>query len=154
MGRCGCHRDLCRIPAGDGRHGTLNGYANLGCGCEGCTAANRSWWRRSRAHAASSRTCPNCAGPGGLYADGTCNTCREYRRRNGVVRPPELYDPPDRHCVNCVKRMAGPLRQGRCGACARYWDRNGVERPERLWRAGEVDAADDDHLVVGVTADG
>lgn len=93
-------------------------------------------------------TCPNCGGPGGMGAGGTCSACREYLRHHGQPRPPELYDPPPRHCDNCGKRMADGCvrRHGRCEACSRYLDRNGIERPARLWARGEADAADDRHL--------
>jgi hypothetical protein len=45
--------------ASDPRHGTLNGYRNLGCRCPRCTDANRSatadYKRRSRARDAAHR---------------------------------------------------------------------------------------------------
>lgn len=31
------------FPASDPRHGTENGYGNLGCRCRRCTAARRRW---------------------------------------------------------------------------------------------------------------
>lgn len=146
--RCGCEGAGCRIGLGDPRHGTMNGYQNFGCRCVPCRTAHAAWTRDRRALRKATMACPNCDGPGGMGADGTCSACREYLRRHGQPRPPELYDPPPRYCANCGKQLADRrhLRHGRCGACSRYLDRNGVDRPARLWACGEADAADDLHL--------
>lgn len=148
MTACGCGGDRCRIGPDDRRHGTMNGYHNRKCRCRPCTTAATDWWRARRERAAAATTCPNCSGPGGIYADSVCHACHEYERRTGRVRPPEVYDPPERFCANCGKRMVTGrgLRHGRCEACSRYLGRHGVERPRDRWKPGEAEAADDLHL--------
>lgn len=46
---CACDRPACRLPARDHRHGTTNGYSNLGCGCTRCRAAWAEYTRKIRA---------------------------------------------------------------------------------------------------------
>jgi hypothetical protein len=66
-----------RIIAGDDdpRHGTQNGYSNLGCRCEACRVASNAY---QKAHKAV--PCPGCCGgvaAGGRYRPGSmCRSCR------------------------------------------------------------------------------
>lgn len=41
MSACGCSGSHCRLVVGDVRHGSYNGYTNLGCRCGPCREANR-----------------------------------------------------------------------------------------------------------------
>lgn len=122
-------------PTGTHREPHYSCYNNHGCRCDGCTELHASDYRRRLRRRERTTRCPNCGGPGGLYADATCGPCYEYRARNGVDRPPEVYDPDPRSCDNCGRVMESgePLRNGECEACARYRYRNGEPRPERLW---------------------
>ena len=36
------------LPVGDPRHGTVNGYGNLGCRCESCRVAHTAYFREWR----------------------------------------------------------------------------------------------------------
>lgn len=139
---CRCDGTGCRLWANDPRHGTHNGYHNLGCRCRTCTEANRVWNRARIDRIARERTCPNCGGPGGAATDGACHACSAYRRIHGVDRPRELYDPQPRTCANCreVVPPGKPRRWGRCDTCAKYLDRNGRERPARLYAKETTDA--------------
>lgn len=38
--RCRCRGARCKIERGDQRHGTANGYGNLGCRCDPCCSAH------------------------------------------------------------------------------------------------------------------
>lgn len=69
-------------------HGTVNGYGNLGCRCEDCREANIAYVRARRRRLAAEKSCPNCKGPGGTYADGECKACYDYRCRTGRLRWP------------------------------------------------------------------
>lgn len=139
MTACDCGGPRCVLTADDPRHGTANGYSNLGCRCVPCGRASRVVWRERIARARRTRTCPNCGGPGGLLADGECSACEHYRRVHGRVRPPEVYDPAPivprsrRTCGNCGRR--GVHATGRCMACHRYVLRNDRERPAKLYEA-------------------
>lgn len=42
---CGCKGQRCRIDADDPRHGTKNGYTNLLCRCQACSAANTAYYQ-------------------------------------------------------------------------------------------------------------
>lgn len=43
MPDCQCHGTKCRLDADDPRHGTVNGYSNLGCRCPPCNDANSDY---------------------------------------------------------------------------------------------------------------
>ena len=73
---CGC-RDSCLIGPEDKRHGTLNGYKNFKCRCGACSMSNTEFMRDRRREVASSTVCPDCSGPGGLYAEHRCRSCHE-----------------------------------------------------------------------------
>ncbi len=119
----------------DPRHGTENGYSNLHCRCEDCREAHRVYYRIRREQRRRTTTCPNCGGPGGMHAGGTCDACYQYKREHGVDRPPEVYDPPPPgDCSNCGTEMVrGRIVRGRCEPCSVYHQRHGVDRPERLY---------------------
>jgi hypothetical protein len=75
---CGCG-STCRIPEGNKRHGTMNGYHNFGCRCEDCRKANTRHMAARRREKAKD-PCPTCGGAGGVYA-GRCRPCYERGRR-------------------------------------------------------------------------
>ena len=76
---CGCS-DKCRIPVGDHRHGSTNGYNNFRCRCQPCKDANTAHMAEKRL-AATQSVCPSCGGPGGVYA-GRCRPCYQRRRKS------------------------------------------------------------------------
>lgn len=67
----------------DPRHGTYNGYSNHDCRCDACRAANTVYMAEKRAERAAETTCPNCGGPGGVYAENTCRRCVQHKVRTG-----------------------------------------------------------------------
>ena len=56
--RCDCHRIGCKLEVGDPRHGTYNGYGNLGCGCPACAKANAAQTRAGRERRVRAREIP------------------------------------------------------------------------------------------------
>ena len=78
-GRCGCQRERCRLEPEDHRHGTVNGYSNLGCGCPPCRAAHSVICRERRIARSSGPIPDRVHGTPGGYGNYRC-TCVECRR--------------------------------------------------------------------------
>lgn len=119
----------------DPRHGTLNGYGNLGCRCDRCRAANTA------AHRDYMRAHPE-----------------QYRRQTRTERRKRTGDP-DRRCRACSSRLPETGRNPFCGRC--QWvrltikDRRCVDcgaRPVRQLRCS--DCAYRHHLQMQVVRDG
>jgi hypothetical protein len=78
-GRCGCHRGICRLESGDPRHGTVNGYTNLGCGCVPCRAAHSVKCLERRVARSAGPIPDRVHGTPGGYGNYRC-TCGDCRR--------------------------------------------------------------------------
>ncbi len=87
------------LASDDSRHGTVNGYRNLGCRCDRCRDAHRMSIAALRRRLADTTTCPTCGGGGGphhTYEPQQCHTCYAYQTRTSRRRDPDnLY--PDGH---------------------------------------------------------
>jgi hypothetical protein len=87
------------LAAGDPRHGTENGYKNLGCRCDACTTASTEY---SRANGYSSYKPARCAcgNPKNVLSQ-RCRSCYDESRK-----PPHGTESRYSHhgcrCVDCT----------------------------------------------------
>ncbi len=66
------------LPAGDPRHGTVNGYGNLGCRCDECREANRVQHNRYMSQVRAEGRSLGSHGSELRYDTGCrCEQCRE-----------------------------------------------------------------------------
>ena len=79
-----CTRPTCRMSGDDPRHGTDNGYINLGCGCLSCRAAATRSARESKARRLSRPVPAEVHGTANGYGNYNCrcDDCREAWRLN------------------------------------------------------------------------
>ena len=82
--RLGCTRPGCRMSGDDPRHGTDNGYINLGCGCLSCRAAATRSAREAKARRLARPTPAEVHGTANGYGNYNCrcDDCREAWRLN------------------------------------------------------------------------
>lgn len=73
-----CTRPTCRMSGDDPRHGTDNGYMNLGCGCLECRAANTEWLREAKQRRISRSTPDHVHGTANGYGNYACR-CDDCR---------------------------------------------------------------------------
>jgi hypothetical protein len=89
----------------DPRHGTLNGYANLGCRCDQCRAANTDYCRayqhragRHKPYAEWLASVEGCHVPHGTetrYTQGGCR-CEDCKRAASTARNRRRYETPEK----------------------------------------------------------
>ena len=82
--RPGCTRHTCRISGDDPRHGTYNGYTNLGCGCAECRTAASEQARKAKARRATEEPPHWVHGTANGYGNWGCRCpdCTAAWRRN------------------------------------------------------------------------
>ncbi len=76
------------IPPGDHRHGTGNGYINLGCRCDECREAYADWMREARARRASRPIPDHVHGTENGYCNYSCR-CEQCVQEHRAVRSRE-----------------------------------------------------------------
>lgn len=64
-------------------------------------------------------------------ANGLCNTCYNYKLRNGKARPKHLIY---QRCNNCKCPIGSSSRSGLCRRCYLYNNVFNKPRPERVWK--------------------
>jgi hypothetical protein len=67
------------LARNDPRHGTMNGYSNHGCRCNGCRIANTAYYRAHRQGGYRQDACPTCGKPKRVIAR-QCRGCENAER--------------------------------------------------------------------------
>lgn len=88
MSLCPCPSDRCSLDELDPRHGTNNGYGNLGCRCEPCRTANAAKQREDRARRATRKVPDHVHGTANGYGNWRCrcDACREGWRVDSLIQ--------------------------------------------------------------------
>ena len=130
---CWNGNDIKRLAPDDPRHGTANGYGNLGCRCERCKTAYADVQRMRRLARLSQPTPERMHGTYNCYTNYACrcDRCREAAHiRNGSLEYAEVL----RRAARILREEREKAREKKRDARSRRISRSGAGRAARSMR--------------------